>query len=134
MERRWKAVFNTISGYDSKSLRGGGPKRNEEIEETRRLLFVSFTRARDILYVTGQYLLHSSKEDPIYNQFLEEVFEALGEEYQPVDLSASLKLEQRKEKAASRKRKMRGEMTPEEKKEYAKMVRNAHQISLTEVI
>lgn len=130
----WKAVFNTISGYDSKSLRGGGPKRNEEIEETRRLLFVSFTRARDILNVTGQYLLHSSKEEPIYNQFLEEVFEALDEEYQPVDLSAALKLEQRKENAASRKRKMRGEMTPEEKKEYAKMVRNAHQISLTEVI
>ena len=130
----WKAVFNTISGYDSKSLHGGGPKRNEDIEETRRLLFVSFTRARDILHVTGQYLLHSSKEEPIYNQFLEEVFEALDEEYQPVDLSAALKLEQRKENAASRKRKMRGEMTPEEKKEYAKMVRNAHQISLTEVI
>ena len=84
--------------------------------------------------MTGQYLLHSSKEEPIYNQFLEEVFEALDEEYQPVDLSAALKLEQRKENAASRKRKMRGEMTPEEKKEYAKMVRNAHQISLTEVI
>ena len=76
--------------------------------------------ARDILYVTGQYLLHSSKENPIYNQFLEEVFETLDEEYQPVDLSAALKLEQRKENAASRKRKMRGEMTPEEKRSMPK--------------
>ena len=42
----WKAVFNSISGYDSASLHTSGPKHQKKVEEARRLLFVSMTRAR----------------------------------------------------------------------------------------
>jgi len=46
----WPVVYNMISKYDSESL-----NTSEKIEERRRLLFVSATRARDELYITGQW-------------------------------------------------------------------------------
>lgn len=81
----WKAVFNSISGYDSASLHTSGPKHQKKVEEARRLLFVSMTRARDLLYITGQYVAYGPKDDRTYNQFLREVFEAEDIPYCPVD-------------------------------------------------
>ena len=46
----WPVVYNMISKYDAESL-----NTSEKIEERRRLLFVSATRARDELYITGQW-------------------------------------------------------------------------------
>ena len=43
------------------------------------------TRARDLLYITGQYVAYGPKDDRTYNQFLREVFEAEDIPYCPVD-------------------------------------------------
>lgn len=86
----WRVVFNSLSKYFTERLHGTRAKV-EEIEEKRRLLFVSLTRARDLLYVTGEYVSFqeaekgstSKEKNDVYNQFLREVFEDAGkiEEY-----------------------------------------------------
>lgn len=75
----WPVVFNSITKYDSKDLR----RHYNQIEEKRRLLFVSATRARDELYITGLYIAFGSKEDEVYNQYLRDCFEAMGGEFAP---------------------------------------------------
>lgn len=97
----WKIVFNSISGYDSEYLHE--KKRAKEVEEKRRLLFVSMTRARDILYVTGQYVTKNSMDNVIYNQFLKEVMEASGMVYNPIDYDKDLrKLQKENEKTKAK--------------------------------
>ena len=51
-----------------------------EFEERRRLLFVSATRAKEKLYITGQAVAYGSKKDNdrVLNQFLIESCEASG--------------------------------------------------------
>lgn len=122
----WPVVFNTISGYDNKHLHRGGKKAKEEIEERRRLLYVSVTRARDILYVTGQYVAYGSKTDYTYNQFLREALECNGKEYD--NTHPDTKAEKSSKKVAT------GEMTEEQKKEYDKLVSGATQMSLSEMV
>ncbi len=75
----WKAVFNSVSKYDSQPLHFGR-KKEKEIEEKRRLLFVSMTRARDILVVTGQFIAFGSAKtnDITPNQFLRELYSIEG--------------------------------------------------------
>lgn len=80
----WPIVFNSISNYDAQYLHNG-KKSLKDIEEKRRLLFVSMTRARDLLYVTGQYVAYGKKGEYVYNQFLREVYEASGLAYNPID-------------------------------------------------
>lgn len=103
----WPIVFNSISGYDAKALHTGRNKK-KEIEEKRRLLFVSMTRARDLLYVTGQFVAYGSKEDRTYNQFLKEVYEVSGMAYNPVEEMAEMerlaKIEKEKEKEKAKKK------------------------------
>ncbi len=81
----WKVVFNSLSGYDAPRLHNGR-RSDKEREEKRRLLFVSMTRARDILALTGQFIAYgSAKEGYTFNQFLKEVIEANGLKYDPED-------------------------------------------------
>ena len=77
-------VFNEISKYHTKTLRA------DEIEEKRRLLFVSSTRARDVLYVIGQVVSYGSKgngksvaDTRVKNRFLEESLEVQGKIFPP---------------------------------------------------
>lgn len=64
----WPVVINTISKYDRNNL------SLSSVEERRRLLFVSVTRARDELYVTGQIKLSGNEKDGYaYNRYVEEV-------------------------------------------------------------
>lgn len=132
----WKCVFNSITNYDSKSLHGNSEKKKLKAEEARRLLFVSITRARDLLWISGQYVAYGSKEDRTYNQFLKEVFDALDEEYNPIDPNEELKKLERKKKAYARRAKRHinsatsNEMTEEEKAEYAKLTKNAKQVNI----
>lgn len=100
----WPYVFNSVTGYDGELMHTGS---NSAIEERRRLLFVSMTRARDELFITGQYIAYGNKECYVYNRFLEEVFDALGEKYDPVDhekekLEAEKKERKKKELAEKR--------------------------------
>lgn len=109
----WKVVFNSLTSYDNPFLHG---RHDVELEERRRLLFVSLTRARDLLYVTGQYVAYSEVKDKskakdgdnkVYNQFLREAFEQNGDAYDPVDPMAEIKKAERKKKAAESARKRR---------------------------
>ena len=133
----WKAVFNSISGYDSASLHTSGPKHQKKVEETRRLLFVSMTRARDLLYITGQYVAYGPKDDRTYNQFLREVFEAEDIPYCPVDPNEGLKAQERKKRAAARRSSREAgshEMTDAQKAEYNRQVKGASQLSIFDAL
>lgn len=133
----WKAVFNSISGYDSASLHTSGPKHQKKVEEARRLLFVSMTRARDLLYITGQYVAYGPKDDRTYNQFLREVFEAEDIPYCPVDPNEGLKAQERKKRAAARRSSREAgshEMTDAQKAEYNRQVKGASQLSIFDAL
>ena len=72
----WKVVYNTISRYGKAGMRKG------EILEGRRLLFVSATRARDELYITGTFKVKGgTKDEPALNMFLSEAYEAAGQDF-----------------------------------------------------
>lgn len=102
----WNIVYNTISCYDSASLHT--KKHFDELEETRRLLYVSMTRARDQLYVTGRYVIDGTKSasassgGPSYNQFLKELYDLTGQDYQPIDLE---ELQRKRDKQRERNKK-----------------------------
>lgn len=107
----WKVVFNSISGYDNPFFHNKGRNNStveKELEERRRLLYVSMTRARDELFVTSQYVAYGSKEKGFeYNQFLHELYDITGEAYVPVDPELSQKEEAKKKAAAERAKRRR---------------------------
>lgn len=77
----WKVVFNSLTKYDSSEVRGN----LSYTEERRRLLYVSATRAKDELIITGQYTGFTLKdpEHPkdvthVRNIFLRDSFDAIG--------------------------------------------------------
>lgn len=132
----WKYVFNSITKYDSEELHGNRTKRRtQRIEEVRRLLFVSITRARDELYLTGQYVAYGPKTDQTYNQFLRELYDLTGMTYDPKDPMDAIKEKARKEKAKARRKALAEskkssksrEMTSEEKKAYNRMTAGSYQ-------
>lgn len=69
----WPIVFNSISDYDNVMLHKA---RNVlEVEERRRLLFVSMTRAKELLYVMSEYVAYSNEfTGEVYNQFLSDLY------------------------------------------------------------
>lgn len=74
----WKIVFNTVTKYQKQKM------SRAAAEETRRLLFVSETRARDELYVTGVYASGSVKMGTLdYNMFLQDAFDTMDVPYMP---------------------------------------------------
>lgn len=99
----WRYVFNSISKYDCEALHRNSSIAKNRLEEIRRLLFVSATRARDFLTITGQYIAYGTKETGYsQNQFLEETFEILNEPYDPVDHEAE-RIKAEKEAAKKKK-------------------------------
>lgn len=101
----WKYVFNSISKYDNEWLHKSSKKACARVEETRRLLFVSMTRARDELYITGQYIAFGTKEQGYTNnQFLEEVYKLMGKTYDPVDHEAERKKAEKEQSKRQKKR------------------------------
>lgn len=124
----WKVLFNSITGFDKKQLHSG---RNavEKVEETRRLLFVSVTRARDLLYITGQYVAYGKKDDYTYNQFLMEVYQLLELEFNPIDVMADVRASKRKENAQRRRKK--GKISDED---YEKMRRSSRQMDIMDIL
>ncbi len=95
----WPCVYNMISKYWTKGLRNPSA-----IEEKRRLLFVSATRARDELYVTGQYICEGNAKDGYTpNPFLVESIEAVDGVF---DLGSVITQKQILSAEASSKRRM----------------------------
>jgi DNA helicase-2/ATP-dependent DNA helicase PcrA len=102
-------VFCMTSEFDNSFLHSRRCALSE-IEETRRLLFVSMTRAKDQLYVTGQFVCFTDRDGyPIENRFLKELYSisGKGDKYILVDPEeAERKREQRRayaEKARARR-------------------------------
>lgn len=85
----WPIAYVSVSKFDDEVL----SKKLETIEERRRLLFVSATRAKDRLVVTGTWVAYttSDKYNPKakmqwYNKYLLNAFEAIGENFTDTDL------------------------------------------------
>lgn len=66
----WNVVYAMISGFDGRGLDFNA------VEEKRRLLFVTITRARDELCVTGQYISGGKKGAYTLNRFLKDCIES----------------------------------------------------------
>ena len=128
-------VFVCITDFDSPILHNGH-RHLAEVEETRRLLYVAMTRARDLLYVTGQFIVPGTKTrsardgGPCYNRFLEEVMTCAGMIYDPVDHEAKKKKARKSTKtdpvASSGNS---GGMTEEQILEYQRRTAGAAQMS-----
>lgn len=64
----WKVVYLTVNGFKN--------GRRDDVEESRRLLFVSMTRARDVLNVSGEYYDKVSLDgSAMKNKTMYELFE-----------------------------------------------------------
>lgn len=74
-----------------------------DYEETNRLAYVAFTRARDELVVTGQYR-NRFGSDWCYNQFLHAAFDCAGLPYDPEPDWSDVSLAGSKKKSGSRKK------------------------------
>jgi superfamily I DNA/RNA helicase len=67
--KEWNVVYNTISRYD-----GIGNVSSEEVEETRRLFFVSTTRAKkELIVLATEYVGGEDNPDRHINRYLKEV-------------------------------------------------------------
>lgn len=101
----WPVVFTSINKFYTKKEHTikNQKKREKVIEEKRRLLFVAATRARDELFITGQFVSFGSEKDGyVYNQFLKESTEAVGDKFNPLKPSA----EERKAKNEEHERRL----------------------------
>ena len=87
----WKVVFNSLSKYDSEEMHGSNISY---AEERRRLLYVSATRAKDELIITGLYTGFTLKDpdhpkvvERVRNQFLLDSFDSIGHPMTEKDIS-----------------------------------------------
>ncbi len=110
----WDVVIASVSKFDNFRLHWSSGRNNnsKELEETRRLLYVTMTRAKDELYMTSQYVAWSHKGQDgekidEYNQFLERLCEITGTKYCRIDplaaQKAAEKAEANKKRTAERK-------------------------------
>lgn len=95
----WPVVYLSLNGLDMESyhkVNYGG--HLDEVEEKKRLVFVSMTRARDELIITGQYEIKKM----VYNHFLRDAFTVAGLDkfYIPVDPNAEIKKVEKARKKA----------------------------------
>lgn len=76
--KEWPVVINNLNQYHIKEV--GKRIDSAEFEERRRLLFVSATRAKERLYITGQAVAYGSKknDDRTLNEFLIESCDVAG--------------------------------------------------------
>ena len=105
----WPVVYASLSKFDAegKGLHGGSVSSIRATEEARRLLFVTATRARDELYVTGKYVAYGKKGHYTYNQFLKDSYEANGQIFSIFDIQKEadeIELAKKKQRAEERKK------------------------------
>lgn len=74
----WNVVYNTVSKYDGPELHTNSSVSREMMEERLRLLFVSMTRARDELIITGQFVAYGKRGDYKFNEFLNDSMKCAG--------------------------------------------------------
>ena len=114
----WPVCFNMIGGYDKKELHtSGGASTLARVEEERRLLFVSSTRARDKLYITSKYTCGGSAGNYVYNRYLGESFHAIGESYSTEKVEAERLARKKAEAEKAKAEKPKANATPSEEAE-----------------
>ncbi len=95
----YPVTFNTVTDFDNAFLHNA--RNIDALEEKRRLLFVSITRAMKESYVVGQYVAYKKEEvGDVYNQFLKEIFEIVDpslKSYVPVDPMKAIREEERRQ-------------------------------------
>lgn len=94
----WPVVINMISKYDGQEYHEHSSRSHQMVEERKRLLFVSMTRARDELIITGQYVSHGKRGAYVYNQFLEYAYECIGSHFSATDVEQLRKKREDKKK------------------------------------
>ena len=104
----WPIVFASLSKFDteSKGYHAGSGNSIRQSEEQRRLLFVTATRARDELYVTGKYVAFGKKGHYTYNSFLKDSYESNGQVFSIFDIqkeAEAIELEKKKQRAEERR-------------------------------
>lgn len=113
----WPIVFNSISKYDTADLHKGSLKKQKtEMEEKRRLLFVSATRAKKELYITGKYIAFGGQKDPHFNLYLLQSANAIGSKIDEMAVLSEMKL-----RAAEKKRQR-------EKEKLEKLIKDATKV------
>lgn len=105
----WPVVYASLSQFDSeqKNLHSGSASSIRALEEVRRLLFVTATRARDELYVTGRYVAYGKKGNYTYNQFLKDAFECNGQIFSIFEIQKeadAINMEKKKKRAEERRK------------------------------
>ena len=96
----WPVVINDIDDYENSFL--NPYMETEESEEARRLFFVSSTRARDELYVVGKYIAYGPAKNRVYNRFLVEAYDIVGQVFSASSVEEQLKaLKKEKKKAGA---------------------------------
>ena len=94
----WKVVFTCINKFDTEADRRSS-KAKALNEEKRRLFFVTATRAREELYVLGEYVAFGNmKNGYTYNSFLKEAYEANGMVFDEGTIEAQKALKKQEEK------------------------------------
>ena len=113
----WPVIINSVTKYDKKDGMSG-----REREEQRRLLFVSATRARDELYITGQVRLSGTAETGYaVNRFLDEASVITGQPLDYFDEEGRKEREEKREKRIAEEAAKRAAKKPElSKKEVIK--------------
>ena len=100
----FKHVILTVSKFDTQELHKEEAlaiekatetntldRYNSPLEERNRLLYVAVTRAKDTLYVTGQFAAFGNKRSKYtLNRYLSETYAALGAYYPSQDIEATL--------------------------------------------
>lgn len=101
----WPIVYASLSKFDDEknNLHAKTASGLTALEERRRLLFVTATRARDELYVTSRYIAYGKKGDYTYNTFLSDSYDCIGEPFNIPVIEAEA-AEIAREKAAMRKK------------------------------
>ena len=131
----WPIVYASLSKFDAenKALHAGSAAAIRNVEEVRRLLFVTATRARDELYVTGKYVAYGKKGSQVYNQFLRDAIIANGGEFDIIKIQdEAFKIDQEKKKArAEARKKLAEEMKAKKEKVLAEFNKGATKVDET---
>lgn len=93
-------VFDDINDYEVKGM------AQDEVEEARRLLFVSATRAKEELYILGTYVAYGPEKNHTYNRFLRESYDIVGNEFSAssIECQIALRKEEKKKRKAEEKK------------------------------
>ena len=116
----WPVVYASLSKFDEEKngLHGFTSASQRDMEERRRLLFVTATRARDELFITSKYIAYGKKGEYVYNIFLADSYDAVGKTFdiRAIEAEAAKIAEEKKRKRAEERRLLAEKMRAQKEK------------------